>query len=165
MDTTTCCWCEEEFDDNLIIEVLGLTLCSDCNEAREDCGNCNTSLDSRIEECTDGRFYCSEKCLRKNQEDEAAGELPGAIATMAEEHGYNYNEVYELIEENLNTNGSLSSGLTIDMIDEVLDWVSSDVENKIKIAGIASNRHNNTDYDAMLAEGINRDLARELIKN
>lgn len=146
----------------------GCDTCAQCLDGNDhdECDTCH-----RGNLCTEcgGEVDDAREALAKEEEIEAdiVRESQMAFYDLVEEmEGYDADEVLELLIENASHSGGLTHTIRMayDPETKTITLADEEIEHIITMLGVSSARHNDTDYDDMLARGIDRDVARMLIR-
>jgi len=130
-------------------------ICQDCGEdvGRENLRTYHTRGDANKRGYREHLYYnLCETCY----EDRVPSIDPEEIAKSMTENEAEQQEIIEAIENNMETNGTIWKQLK--------DATIEDRWEIVKIMGVARSRHEDTDYDQMLASGISKNHAREYIR-
>jgi len=161
-------WTHEDIgcvNDRDYIDDKGQYHCNDCAQSEVTCSDCGEEVGKDNLRTYHTRGDANKRGFREHLYYELCEECyeermpsidPEEIAkSMTDDEGQQQ-EIIEAIENNMETNGTIWKQLK--------DATTEERWQIIEIMGVARSRHEDTDYDAMLASGISRDNAREYIK-
>lgn len=137
--------------------------CPSCAEHENACDSCGNEVGKdnlqvySFSEWQDGRkkYFDYDLCPDCYEESNPSID-PQEIAVEMTDDPEEQEEIAEAIQNNMDTGGEIWKQLK--NADEEERW------QIIRIMGVARSRHEDTDYDDMLKQGVDKDTARELIK-
>ena len=126
-----------------------------CNRSNGYCEFCQSEIDKIKEDV--------EK--EKERESDLSISAIFAFYEKVKNDYENSEEILEQLQENRRHNGRLTSSIVeaYDEEDNSILLHQDEIDHIITMLGVSSYRHNCTNYENMLAHGIDRELARQLI--
>jgi len=165
----TCDWCEAEADEVNRIN-SDMIMCDECKSGVTTCSvdTCEEWMHSDVGTSgNDGYigddYYCGE-CIDSAKEEAKREEqwIPAmsAFCEIAKKLEYNAEEVTNQLKQNKRHNGGLSEQVLESWNGENIAMDAREVSHICEMLDVSTSRHNDTNYDTMLHDGMSRDIAR-----
>jgi len=152
-------WCKD-CDAWIDWDKVNTEYCDDCQTVHNTCGHCETESDNlktyHYTERNEKGYrneYTSYLC-KECYEEECPSIHPEEIAAEMTDNTEEQEEIAEAIQNNMDTHGTIWKQLK--------NATESERWGIIRIMGVARDRHEDTNYDELLASGVDRDTARIL---